>query len=168
MSNIPRTTTPSASTPSEIAWPWRRAPGDDGRTAAARVARHRGAVQAAVAFAVATLLLLWKPILAAVVASIALVVLALALVSPLGGFARLERGVERFAHGVGLAVTWLLMPILFYLLFLPAGLLLRRGKLRFTGNPDRDEATYWQHRDAQTGDAGGWQKDGLPSYRRQF
>lgn len=167
MSNIPSTTPPGAGTPSEIVWPWRQPAGDD-RAAAARAARRRGAVQAAVAFLVATLLWFWKPILAAVVVSIALVVLLLALASPLGGFARLERGVERFAHGVGMAVTWLLMPLLFFLVFLPVGLFLRRGRLRFTGNPDPDEPTYWQRRDRETDEGRKWQGGGLPSYRRQF
>lgn len=167
MPNIPHPTNPGAGTPGEIVWPWRRVTTDD-RAIAARAARHRGALQAVVAFVVAALLLLWKPILAAVVASIALLVLALALVSPLGGFARLERGVERFAHGVGLTVTWLLMPLLFFLVFLPVGLLLRRGKLRFTGNPDEGEPTYWQRRDEKSGDGEAWQAGGLPSYRRQF
>lgn len=153
--------------PGEAVWPWRRETADD-RSQAARSARRRGAVQAAVAFVVAALLLLWKPILAAVVAAIALAVLLLALASPLGGFARLERGVERFAHAVGLAVTWLLMPLLFYLVFLPVGLVLRRGRLRFTGNPDRALPTYWQRRADADGEPSGWQRGGRDSYRRQF
>lgn len=167
MQKIPASaTSPDGAT--AVVWPWRESAAGDDRATAARAARRRGAVQAAVALVAATLLLLWKPVLAAVVASIALLVLALAMVSPLGGFARLERGVERFAHGVGLAVTWLLMPLLVFLVFLPVGLVLRRGKLRFTGNPDADQPTYWQRRGRGTDDARRWQGDGVASYRRQF
>ena len=50
--------------------------------------------------------------------------------------------VDRFAHAVGSAVTWVLMTVLFYLVFLPAGLFLRR-KLAITKGADRRLPTYW-------------------------
>ena len=56
---------------------------------------------------------LWKPWLAIVVVAVSLfVVLALALASPLGAYARLEELLGRFGHAVGTAVNWLLMPLL--------------------------------------------------------
>jgi hypothetical protein len=160
MTNIPRS-------PYDAVWPWRRQPEEVPRRRAA-VARRRGAVQAAVGLLAASLLALWKPVLGTVVAAVALVVLTLALASPLAGFARLERLIERFAHLVGLAVTWLLMPLIFVLVFLPVGLVLRRGRLRFTGNPDPALPTYWQRPGGEPAAGGGWQRGGLASYRRQF
>ena len=115
--------------------------------------------------AVAAGLAFWKPPLAVVVVAVSLLVLALALASPLGAYARFEHLLGRFAHGVGTVVNWLLMPLLYVLLFLPAGLLLRaRGSLRLTRRPDPRAATYWSSRDA----ARRWQGDGTDRYRRQF
>jgi hypothetical protein len=151
--------------PSQTAWPWRNRPSGAGDAAAAR---RRGVVRAAIGLLAALLLWLWKPLLALVVVTISLLALALALLSPLAGFARLERFIDRFAHLVGQAVTWLLMPLLFVLVVLPAGLVLRRGRLRFTGNPDATLPTYWQRRAATPGEPQGWQRGKLDSYRRQF
>jgi len=130
----------------------------------ARRLRREGAVRAAVGLAAAALLALWKPPFAAVVAAIALVVLVLALASPLGAYARLSGWIERFARGVGTVVTWVLMPLIFYGLFLPVGLLLRAtGKLRLTRSPDRSRPSYW------TAPAAGRGWGGSPErYRKQF
>lgn len=168
--NIPVSEFDGPAAVSRVVWPWREAAGDargaDRRSAAA--ARRGAAVRAAVGLAVAAALAFWKPWLAVVVVAVSLLVLALALVSPLGAYARFEHALGRFAHGVGMAVTWLLMPLLYYLLFLPVGLLLRRGdKLRLTRGPDPAAATYWT---APPGAGRGarWQGDGPQRYRRQF
>jgi hypothetical protein len=126
--------------------------------------RRQAAVRAAVGLAIAALLALWKPLFAAVVAAIALALLAVALAAP-GAYGRIAAGLERFGHWVGRAVTWLLMPLLFYLLFLPVGLALRAaGKLRITRGPDPSRATYWD-----TPEPGQrWGGGGAASYRRQF
>lgn len=168
-------------------WPWREAadggdaggasgPSAGGSAEAAARARRGAALRSLVGLGIAALLLLWKPWLAAVVTVISLLVLALALASPLNLYARFEHGLDRVAHGVGLAMTWILMPILYVLLFLPVGLLLRAaGKLRLTRRPDPGAATYWlspQGGAPAPADGeespGRWQGSGLDRYRRQF
>lgn len=169
--NIPAASGRASEPASEpaAAWPaWRPAP--DPGAAAAEAARRRGhlrrqgAVRAAVGLAIAALLALWKPLFAAVVAAIALVFLLVALAAP-GAYARIAAGLERFGHGVGRAVTWLLMPLLYWALFFPVGLALRAaGKLRLTRGPEPARASYW---DAPQGGQG-WGEGGAASYRRQF
>lgn len=150
-------------------WPaWRPAPPPE---VAAEAAAHRrgrlrreAALRAAIGLAAAALLALWKPLFGAVVAAIALVLLAVALAAP-RSYARIAVGLERFGHWVGRGVTWLLMPVLYYLLFLPVGLALRTaGKLRITRGADPSRATYWDT--PQPGQ--GWGGRGAESYRRQF
>lgn len=186
---IPETTfaaeTASADAVTATVWPWWRDATDDHDSApshqAASRARRGAGWRTLVGLAIAALLLLWKPWLAAVVAVISLLVLALALASPLGLYARFEHGLARLAHGVGMAVTWILMPVLYLLLFLPVGLLLRTaGKLRVTRHPDPGATTYWHapHRGGGEGTGDGdvngdggrtrWQGSGLARYRRQF
>lgn len=150
-------------------WPaWRPVPPPGVAAEAAaqrrRRLRRQAAVRAVVGLAIAALLALWKPLFAAVVAAIALALLAVALAAP-SAYARIAAGLERFGHWVGRALTWLLMPLLFYLLFLPVGLVLRAaGKLRITRGPDPSRATYWD-----TPEPGqGWGGRGTASYRRQF
>jgi hypothetical protein len=121
-------------------------------------------VRGVVGLVVAALLALWKPLFAAVVAAIALLLLAIALATP-GAYARIAAGLERFGHWVGRAMTWLLMPLLYYLLFFPVGLVLRTtGKLRVTRRPEPARTTYWDA--PEPGQA--WGEGGAASYRRQF
>jgi len=96
-----------------------------------------------------------------VVAAIAVVTTLLALVSPLGGFRHLTRALEAFARGLALALTWLLMGLAYYLLFLPVGLLLRASrKLHVTRGGDARLASYWQQPTAPP--------PSLEAYRRPF
>lgn len=159
----------SMNIPQVSVWPaWRpAAPPEAAALAASRERRRlrvQGAVRAAVGLLAAALLALWKPVFAVVVAAIALVLLLVALAAP-GAYARIAAGLERFGHWVGTALTWLLMPLLFVLLFLPVGLALRAaGKLRVTFGPEPGRASYWE-----TPEAGQrWGGGGAASYRRQF
>jgi len=164
----PTAVPPASDAVARAVWPWRDALAAEasGAAAARAAARRRGAVRAGVGLAAALALSFWKPLLGAVVAAVSLLVLVLALVSPLAGYGRLERGIERFAHGVGTAVTWLLMPLLFYLLFFPVGLLLRStGKLRLTRRPEGGLESYWWRPEAAQA---GWQRGDVARYRRQF
>jgi hypothetical protein len=140
--------TPIEMTPSERAaravWDPLRDPSVD-RARRAAAARRRGLLQGAIGFAAAALLA-WRfgRVPAAIAAGIATVMGRLALVSPLGGLARVDRGVARFAGWVGTAVSWLLMTPLYYLVLTPLGLALRaRRKLRIRRGPDPRATTYW-------------------------
>jgi hypothetical protein len=62
---------------------------------------------------------------------------------------------------VGTGVTWLLMTVLFYLLFLPVGLIMRAmGRLAFTRFADPAVDTYWTPTEGRVHSA--------ESYRKQF
>ncbi len=152
--------------PSDIVWDWRQA-ADPGAAAAravavASAARRRGLIQAAVGLAAAVALgLLWRPVAGYVVAGVTLVLLAIALAFPLTLHKQIQRGLQAFGHFVGMAVTWVLMTLLYALLFLPVGLLLRAtGKLRITTRPDPRAASYWQATDPA--------RRTPASYRKQF
>src|SRR5215210_1364426 len=113
----------SAERASQLVWQWRRAPATDERAADAAAARRRGLLGGVVGLVVAAALYFWKPQMALVVVAIAAATTLLALISPLGGFRRFTLALEAFAHGLGLALTWLVMGLAYYLLFLPVGLL---------------------------------------------
>ena len=120
------------SAPSAVAWDWRRtATGDDrDETKQNAAARKRGLIGGAVGLLIAALVYqFWKPGLAYVIAGISLTLALLALAAP-PAYRKVAGLLDRFGHLVGMAVTWLLMTLLYYILFLPVGLLLRaRGKL---------------------------------------
>ena len=149
---------------SSVAWSWRdRAAGE----AAARVReaaanRRKGVIGGVIGLTIAALIyfVFDRPVAAAVVAGIAVVIALLALASPLGLYKGLTRALDRFAYFVGSALTWILMPVLFYLVFLPMGLLLRaRGKLAISKSADPRMPTYWKSTE----------REKTPeSYRKQF
>lgn len=151
--------------PSAVAWNWRqRAAGPgDGRVREAAAARTRGAIGGAVGLAAAAVVYFYfeKPVAAQVIAGIAVVIALTAFLFPLTLYKKLNRGLEVFAHGVGSAVTWVLMTVLYYLLFLPVGLFLRTGgKLAITRKADPKLPTYWTPTDSRPHHP--------ESYRRQF
>jgi hypothetical protein len=134
--------------PSAVVWPWRERPArDEARhLAAIRSARRRGLIQGVVGLAVATLVafVFSKPLLALFIGSIGSIVGLSALFSPLGIYGWITRAVERLGYGIGTALTWLLMPLIFYFLFLPVGLYLRaRKRLGITRSADPKLPTYW-------------------------
>jgi hypothetical protein len=152
---------------SSVAWNWRDRSGDQtaARAREAAANRRKGVIGAAVGLAFAALLHfgVHKERSAMVVAAIAVLVALLALASPLGGYKVLLRGLDAFAHAVGAAFTWGLMAILFYLVFLPAGLILRaRGKLGVSKHADKRLPTYWTATDERE------RARTLDSYRKQF
>ncbi len=156
---------------SSLVWKWRpataSATGDEAdrqaRTSLASAARRQGAIGGAIGLTAAAALafLLHRPGLATVVAAVSLLVALLALAAPLTFYPRLRRVLDRFGHAVGTALTWLLMTVLFYLLFLPVGLVLRAmGKLDFTRFADPALASYWTSTEGRAPTA--------ESYRKQF
>jgi len=153
---MPESTINPSAQAAAVAWNWRdRATA--GAAALAREAaanRRKGLIGGAIGLAFAALLhfVFHKERSAEVIAAVAVLVALLALASPLGAYKVLARWLDVFAHAVGTAVTWVLMAVLFYLVFLPAGLILRaRGRLGITlgnhpgNNPDADRRlpTYW-------------------------
>jgi hypothetical protein len=159
-------------TPSAVAWSWRPAglPGDDdarrrsrdaARTAANAAARKKGVLGAVLGLAVAAVFYYFgKTTVAMVVAAVAIVLALLAFVAP-AAHRRVTGWLDRFAHVFSLAVTWILMTILYYLLFLPVGLFLRaRGRLGITKHPDRRLPSYWSSIEGRP-----WTAE---SYRKQF
>ena len=108
--------------------------------------RRRGLLRALVVGALGTaLLVFWSPLLGRIVLGIASLVALAALVSPLGLYAMLERGLGVLAHKTGVLLTWVLMAVIFYGVFTPFGLIFRRGRRdslrRFS---DAAQASYWE------------------------
>jgi hypothetical protein len=132
---------------SAVVWNWRTAgekTGVDPAREAAAV-RRRGLIGLIVGLLAATLLFFWKPVVAAVVAAISLTLALIAFAAPLTLHKKVTRALDAFARGVGMTVTWVLMTLLYYVLFLPVGLLLRaRRRLGITRTPDPALATYWK------------------------
>ncbi len=148
-----------------VAWSWRDRAADSGDTRAreARSLRIRGVVGGAIGLAFAALLYFvgHKVRSAEVVAGIAVVLALLALAAPLTVFKRINHVLEIFARGLASGVTWVLMTVLFYLVFLPIGLVLRAGKkLAITKGADRRLPSYWIPTEGR--------ETPLESYRRQF
>jgi hypothetical protein len=112
----------------------------------------------------ALLLAFWKPVLAAIAAALALLLLGAALLSPSVFYPRVERWLAAFAQAVAVGVTWLVLVPVHVLVFLPLGLLLRAaGRLRLDASLDPAAATYWHSADGADG------ADGEPrSHERQF
>lgn len=150
---------------SSIAWSWRdrAAQKERARAREAASARTRGVIGGliGVAAAFAVYYFLEHALVAGVIGGFALGLTLLALVSPLGAYKRVSGLLERFAHAVGSGVTWVLMTLLYFLVFLPTGALLRaRRRLGITRAADRSLPTYWKRTEerARTPE----------SYRRQF
>jgi hypothetical protein len=150
---------------SSVAWSWRdRAAGNEqARAREAKASSRKGMIGGGIGLvaAAAVYFFLHRPVAAAVIGAIAIGIGLVALLSPLGLYKRLSRGLDRFAHAVGSAVTWVLMPILFYLVFLPVGAFLRaRNRLAISRRADRRLPTYWTPTEARVRT--------LESYRKQF
>jgi hypothetical protein len=147
--------------PSAVIWSWR--PQDDAgaRAREAAAARRRGLLGFAIGIVAAVVVHHFRPVAGFVVAGVALLFLLLALASPLTLYPKVMGLLDRFAHAVGMAVTWVLMTVLYYLFFLPAGLLLRAaGKLGITTRPERGLPSYWSAADER--------QRAPEAYRKQF
>ena len=152
--------------PAALVWNWRRAEGQDSSQVEEAkknaAARRKGVIGGAVGLTVAAIFyfVFDRPVLAAVVAGIALVLTLLAFLAP-AAHLKVQGGLDRFGHAVGMAVTWVLMTLLYYLLFLPVGLFLRaRRRLAVTQHPDRRLPSYWSSTEDRP-----WTAE---SYRKQF
>jgi len=148
-----------------LVWDWRdrEAAKDSTERLAVAHARKRGTIGLFVGLgaAAAMVWLLHRPLVGSVVAGLSLVLALLAFVFPRTLYRRVMRGLDQFAHGVGMVVTWALMTVLFYVLFLPVGLVLRAGhKLGIVRHYDPKASTYWKKPRERPVT--------IDSYRRQF
>ena len=125
--------------------------------------RRKGLIGGLVGLAAAQVVFLVfsRPVPAVVIGGIAVLILLIAMISPLGLYKKLARGLDRFAHAVGSGVTWVLMTLLYFLVFLPLGTLMRaRRKLGISRRADPRLATYWTSTEG---------RERTPeSYRKQF
>lgn len=132
-----------------VIWQWRESGrGRSGGPNRAAHARREGAIRALVGAVLGTgVFFLGHPTLATVVWSIAGFTLVAALVSPLGVYGWIQRGIGALAHGVGLLMSWLLLPIFFFGFCMVFGLLARRGRNdRLERWFDDGAPTYWKER----------------------
>ncbi len=142
-----------------VIWDWQATEPPPGSSTAGL--RLRGTIQATVgAGAGVVFLSLDARILAAVALTIAAGLLASALISPGGLYSAIDRAFRALGHQVGRALSWLLLPAVFYLVFWPFGRLFRRGKrdtMKRSFDPEAE--SYWSpHRTVSPPE----------SYRRQF
>lgn len=148
--------------PSAVAWDWRRAGGNEDTAKKLDAAtRRRGLIGGAVGLAIAVAAYLWwRPNVAYVIAGVSLTLTLLAFAAP-AVYRRVTGLLDRFAHFVGMAVTWVFMTLIYYVLFLPVGFLLRaQKKLAITDHPDPRQASYWSSTEGKP-----WTAE---SYRKQF
>lgn len=143
---------PGRAEAASVVWKWQ----SSGAAAArpdARPLRLRGALQASTGLAVAAGLAWWglrTP--AAIVGGIACAIGLAALVSPFGVFAAIERAFAMLGRWVGQALTWILLPMIFYLFFTPFSLLFRRGRRdSMKRHFDPAAASYWTSRERRSG-----------------
>jgi hypothetical protein len=138
-----------------VAWPWRnREIAERDREAThASALRKKGILQGIIGLAIGGgLYSLGHPTLATVAACLATLTLVLAIVSPTGAFASLERRLAQLGKVVGAVVTWIVMLPIFLFFFVPFGLLFRRGtsdKMQRVLDPNAK--TYWRRRDDALG-----------------
>ena len=146
----------AAGRPEAAAVIWNPLGGDESgeRVQQARAARRRGRVQTLVAAGAAALCYgLWSREVATVVICVAAILLIASQASPLFAWAAIERAFAALGRYTGEAITLVTMTFLFYTVFLPFGLLFRRGARdpmkRFC---ESERASYWERRNtARTG-----------------
>ncbi len=128
----------------DVIWTWPPASVGSEEDSPAR-ARVRGLLEALAPAAVGVLFLLyWRSEAAWVAFSIAGFVAFAALVSPLGLLARVHGLAAATGRVVGVLLAWAFLVPVFYLFFLPFGLLFRRGRRdRLTRFYEPDAPTYW-------------------------
>ena len=141
---------------SRVIWDWRADETQDEQEDSAASLRVAGLLQSAAAFAVSCLFWYFDVLLIAYIAAfMGTLVLLLSLLSPRGLFAAFRRAMEGLAEKVGLMLSWILLPAIFYTFFVPFGALFRRGKRdamkRFY---DPGAASYWVERDRDLGEEG--------------
>ncbi len=142
-------------------WSWREPRVEASRESPQR-ARALGSLQALGTAALGALLFVyWSRIIGTLVLSLSGLVLAAALISPSGLYRAIRRGFSALVRLTGHAMTWILMVPIFYLIFLPFGLLFRRGRRdRLKRYFETDATSYWEPHEGPTASS--------QNYDRQF
>jgi hypothetical protein len=135
---------------SALIWDWRNTADPPTNTAEDR--RMKGVFQGVVGLVVGTALyLLLSEHMGMLVWTVATLIMISALVSPDRAYAAIERFIDWLVQVVGKGVTLLVMVPVFYLVFLPFGLLLRRGRKDTMKRFYEDSAdSYWLTRATET------------------
>ena len=130
----------------EVVWRWKERSGSKSSGQSPSRARLMGCIQGGVGVGLATAIyLLWSQTIGMVVFSISTIVLFSALVSPLGLYRIIQGIFETLGTHTGRALTWLALVPLFYLFFLPFGLVFRSGRRdRMKRFFEPDEESYWE------------------------
>jgi hypothetical protein len=141
----PRSGRPDAAT---VIWNWRDEESHREPERAGSRVRIRGALQALVGIALGALVFTYgSRTIGSVILVIGTTILLSALLSPQGLFRAIETVFQAFGRAVGRVITGVTMLAVFYLFFLPFGLLFRRGKRdpmrRFY---EADATSYWEAR----------------------
>jgi hypothetical protein len=142
-----------------VVWNWRA--GRDSDAQARHVySRRQGAVHSFIGLVIAGILfVLGQRTLAMIAGSLATLSFLLAMISPAGLYTRLRHGVAQLGVWIGIALSWILLVPLFYLFFLPFGLLLRRGaRDSMERNLDSTAMSYWKKRKEVTGVRSGYER----------
>jgi hypothetical protein len=145
-----------------VIWTW-QADGERPAGPSARAATSRGVIQSLVAATMGGLIFAFiSHTVAYVIFTVASIVFLSAVLSPTGLFAAIEGLFDRLGRALGGGLSWTLLAAIFFLFFLPFGLLFRRGRKDSMKRYFEPEApSYWTQREA--GDA-----PDPDVYRRQF
>ncbi len=128
---------------SAVIWNWQSPETKPAVGSGAR--RTKGVLQGVVGLVVGTLLYFFVSEHMGMLAwSVSSFILISAALSPDGAYAAIERVLDWLVDTVGTVVTWLVMVPIFYLIFLPFGMLFRRGQNDAMKRYYDDGAkTYW-------------------------
>jgi hypothetical protein len=133
---------------SAVIWNW-RAESQAPASAGSVPTRTRGVLQALAGGLAGTAIFFFlSQTVAYVVWTLAGVILLSALLSPGGAYALIDRGFLALGNLLGRAMTWIVLPAIFYGFFVPFGLLFRRGArdtMKRFYEPEAD--TYWTEPD---------------------
>lgn len=117
-------------------------------------ARTTAAVQCVVGLALGLLIyFLLSRIFGVIVCSIALLLAVLAFVAPIAVYEPIKRGIAWLSIMVGLAISFVVLLLLYYLFFVPFGLLFRKGGRNKLGLAFvKEQPSYWVDRTVKSVD----------------
>ena len=129
-----------------IIWNWDGSDSAEKSAGSSSRTRLKGSIQGVAAGAMGALLYLyWSQTVGRIVMGLGTVILLSALVSPTGLYRLVERLLAALGLWTGRAINWILLVPLFYLFFLPFGLLFRRNRSdRLRRYTDPEASTYWE------------------------